>query len=150
MALKPHQDVIADDINFACETVAEKGKLVSFLATGNVGISTDLADKTAGLLLTEVIAGIHPSNIAISELTGTINTARNFNKEQTHVSGQVRLLKIGQAVTNAVSGSFSPGSPVYHQAGGLLTATDTGGTLVGHALSEVDADGYVKVFINVV
>lgn len=150
MALGVHQKIIADDINFVCDNVAAKGCLVSFTANdGHVKKSNDVADKVAGLLLIDVVAGIHPSNINLNEETGTINQSRNFQKLQTHVSGVVRLLKIGECVTNAVSGTINCGDVLKNAAGGTLRVGG-GGQTVGHALSDKDSDGYVKVWINIV
>ena len=149
MALKPHQKVIQDDINFACSTVANKGYVVMYTTTGvaksnNVGAGT----KVAGFLMQDVVAGIHPSNINLGEETGTIDVARNFHKNQTHVSGVVRLMKHGELVTNAVSGTFAIGDIVRVQAGGQIRVGGAG-EVVGHALSTKDTDGYVKVYVNI-
>ena len=45
---------------------------------------------------------------------------------------------------------FTPWIRLFcEQAGGLITATDVGGETLGHDLSVLDADGFVKVFLNI-
>jgi hypothetical protein len=148
MALKPHQKVVHDDINFRCTTTGVQGQMVAYVS-GNVAVSTDVAAKSAGMLMIDVVTGIHPSNINLTEDTGTIDRARNFQKNETYVSGVVRLLKIGEITTNQVSGTISAGDQLYVTSAGTLGASDLGGELVGHALSGADADGFVKVYLNV-
>lgn len=151
MALKPHQKVIQDNINFRCETTGDKGYLVMYnSSTGQVRVSNNVGSgtKVAGFLLTGVVAGIHPSNVALGEDTGTINNARNLHKNQTHVSGCVRILTQGELVTNAVSGTFNVGDVVRVMAGGLCRVGGAG-EVVGHALSTKDSDGYVKVYVTI-
>jgi len=147
MALKPHQKFGLDDINFICENVAEKGCLVTYTSAGNVRKTGNLASKVAGALLIDVVAGIHPSNVTLGDFTGTIDRARNFQKNETHVSGVVRLMKLGELETNCVSGTFAAGNVVRHGAQGNFVVGGTG-EVVGHALSVKDADGYVKIYIN--
>lgn len=149
MALKPHQKFGLDDINFICENVAAKGCLVAYTTAGNVAKTADLAKKVAGVLLIDVVAGIHPSNVTLGDFTGTIDRARNFQKNETHVSGVVRLMKIGEVQTNAVSGTFNPGDVVRHGGGAGNFRVGGGGEVVGHALSTKDADGYVKIYVNI-
>jgi len=148
MATKPHQVVTSDDINFVCDNVVAEGYVVQYTTGGHVKKSNNVGDKVAGIILENVVAGLHPTNISFGEETGTVDNAKNFSKNQTHVSGVVRLMRIGQIVTNAVSGSFSVGDIVKNMAGGLMRVGG-GGQTVGHALSTKSSDGYVKIFVNI-
>lgn len=144
-----HEKITHDDMNFRCVSVAARGTVVCYNANdGEVAKVNTLASKPAGVLLESVVAGLHPSNIVLGDDTGTINVARNFNKNQTYVSGVVRLLKIGEMVTNATSGTINCGDVLKMGPGGIV-ATAGGGT-IGHALSDKDADGYVKIWVNIV
>lgn len=152
MALREHQKVVHDDINFACNNVAAAGTLVLYSGTevtkgsGMPAVSA----RVAGVLLQDVVSGIHPSNVTLGDFTGTINQARNFQKNQTHVSGIVRLLKIGEYETNVIgSGTLAAGTPLYVDVNGTVTTTNAGRQRIGHALSAKDTDGYAKIYINV-
>jgi hypothetical protein len=52
-------------------------------------------------------------------------------------------------VTNVVSGTPTIGADAYYGVNGVLTITSTNSTKVGRFLSTLDADGYVKVDINI-
>lgn len=156
MSVKVHFKGTHDDTNFVCDNVAAAGAVVSYNARGQVSKSTGVTNEPAGVLLTEVVTGVHPSNINLGEFTGTINIARNRNKNQTHVSGQVRLLKVGEVETNQVvsTDTFGAGSGIYLAGNGLISTSVSGADLVvrtkiGHALAAKDSDGFVKVFVNI-
>lgn len=151
MSLGEHQKIYQDDINFRCETTGSAGAVVCYnTSTDHVGVTTTLSRVAAGILMEDVINQNLPSNLTtITEDTGTIDGARNFSKNQTYVSGVVRILKIGEIVTNQTSGTFQPGQAVYHTPGGLVSTTNTGGTLIGHALGEKDSNNFVKLWVNI-
>jgi hypothetical protein len=152
MAIKQHQKVTHDDINFACNSVAAAGAVVIYSGT-QVTLAAGLpapTSRVAGILMQDVVAGIHPSNVILGDFTGTIDTARNFHRNQTHVSGIVRLLKIGEIETNMISsGTMAAGDPLYLDENGQFTDTDQGRQQIGHALGATDADGYVKIWVNI-
>jgi hypothetical protein len=61
------------------------------------------------------------------------------------------LLRQGQVSTDLVASGVTPvaGDSAYYTAGGELTTDDTDSVKVGRFLSSLDADGYVKLDINI-
>lgn len=153
------QKVTHDHVIFACKTVAPKGTLVTYSTDEGFvekvsGNPDPVTTKAAGLLLQHVENVAVPSNLVVlGDDTGTIDFARNHNRNVTYVSGVCRLLVHGYTETDQVDAAvtFGQGSGLYLGANGLLTtALGTGATeLVGHALSSKRADGFVRVFINI-
>jgi hypothetical protein len=150
-----HQDIIKDDINFVCESLGSVGQVVVYNSAGNVEVkaSAHTADKVAGLLLIGVVNRAVPGNLESlpGDFTGTTSFPKNHNANETHISGVVRLLKIGELETDQVNATdnFVPGTGLYLDDAGLLTVSNTFDGPVGHALSTKNADGYVKVYINI-
>jgi len=155
MALKAHQKIIADDINFRLGTAEERGIMVC-ISTTTDGEVTKAANasgaRVAGMLLMDTVTRGTPGNLAsLGDDTGTTTLPRNMNKNETYVSGVVRLLKKGEAVTNKVTGSISKGDTLYIADSGVLTASAaTGYQEVGYALEDLSDTftGFVKVFID--
>lgn len=164
MALKQTLEKINHDhIIFRCKTVAAKGTLLSYstIDDGFVekisGSPSVLTTKAAGLLLINVVNRAVPSNLTVlGDDTGTVNLPRNFNRNETNVSGIVRLLVHGYTESDQLDpvATFGQGSGLFIGDNGLLTTaplTVSGvGTAqkVGHALSG-KRDGFVRVFINI-
>lgn len=158
MALKQTLEKISHDhIIFRCENVAAKGSLLTyntskdgFVKKGSGAPAFD--DKVAGLLLINVVNRAVPSNLTVlGDDTGTVDLPRNFNKNETNVSGVVRLLVHGYTETDVFdSGAgvqYGQGSGLFLGSNGEVTTTP-GSESVGHALSAV-RDGFVRVFINI-
>lgn len=157
MALKaPHQKITHDDINFRCNEVATAGRLVVYSSVaGQVALAsaqpTDL-DVPAGLLLQNVVNRSVPGNLpGLGDDTGTTDLPRNLNRNQTNVSGVVRLLKIGETQTDQVDDSpIGAGSGLYVGTNGKLSSISASGRQkIGVAMGAADSDGFVKVFINI-
>lgn len=156
MALKSHFKLGHDDTNFRCKSVSQAGVLVTYASTvGEVEVAANPSGKkVAGLLLTAVANRAVPSNmVSLKEPTGTVDFPRNFNKNETHTSGHVRLLKIGEIESNNLDASdtFAQGDKLYITSNGEISKVqdNSGIELVGHALAEKDSEGYLKLFINI-
>ncbi len=156
MALKPHFKLGVDDINFRCNNVAEAGLLVVYsTVAGEVTLPTNPSGKTvAGLLLTGVVNRAVPSELAdLGDPVGTVTFPRNFSKNETHISGMVRLLKIGEAESNKLDASdtFAAGDDLYVTTNGVISKVkdNAGIDRIGHALAAKDSDGYLKIFVNI-
>lgn len=168
MALKPHLKVIADDINNKCTAVASKGFLAIYatssatglvhVPTSTVGIGEPSGKQVAGVLLQDVVNRAVPSlQGRTGDPLGTVDANQaplNLSKNETHVSGHVRLLTVGECVTNAVDASdtFYAGDVLYiTQLGKFSKVADSAShAKVGRALAGKDSDGYLKVFVNIV
>lgn len=150
MALKPDRVESYTDISFFCNTVAERGGIVVHVTSGNgvsmddagavVAYPTDNADTTpAGLLLNDVV------NLDLTR------QHINWHRDEVQVGSKVTLLRQGQVTTNMVASGATPtaGADAYYDAVGKLTTVSTDSVKVGRFLSGKDADGYVKVDINI-
>lgn len=161
MALKAHQKVTTDDINFRLGSVEERGILVHIASgassDGYVEKLTTTASVSgrivAGMLLQDTVTRGLPGNLtSLGDDTGTTSLPRNMNKNETYVSGHVRLLKKGEAVTDQVSGTILKGVAIYVSPSGQISQTQAAGAQqVGYALEDLSDTftGFVKVFIDV-
>lgn len=162
MALKPHQRVIAEDINFKCNNVAPKGVLLVYSSTAgqverpplnNVGTASPSGKKVAGVLMIDVVNKNLPSKFILTgDPVGTVDGVRNFSKLETHVSGVVRLMKVGELLTNNVDNeAFAAGDKLYITNSGAFSKTQDSANheRVGTALAAKDSDGYLKVWVNI-
>ena len=143
MALRRKRKVKIDDINFKLATVAVQGLLVTYdTATDGFvrvpGASPSFDDKVAGMLM---IATVNKDFNAVPV---------NFQKLETGLSGHVRLAKQGEIGTDQVAAGagFGPGSGVFLGANGTVTNVSTN-ERVGTALSAVDANGFVDIYLRV-
>lgn len=165
MALKPTQIVKFDDINMKCINVVEKGQVLFYSTAGlvkryNTG-TTDFTDatvsgvKVAGIALQDVVNRGNPEHqVLMGQDTGTVDQPLlNKNKEQTHVSGVTRMLRIGQIDTNWIdmTDNFVPGDKLYVTGSGKLShhQGNSGCECVGHVISGKDSDLYIRAFINI-
>lgn len=160
MALKPTQIIKLDDINMKCQDVAEQGTVVVFSSTvGNVTKSSTAATvsgkKVAGILLQDIVARGYPEHqVVLGQDTGTVDEPLlRKSRNETHVSGVCRLLKIGQIDTNWIdmTDAFVPGDKLYVTASGKLShhQDNSGCECVGHVVSGKDANLYIRAFINI-
>ena len=157
MALKPRRYIVQEDLNFRCNSVAEKGFMVCYSSTaGQVETVTTAISgkKVAGMLLVDVVNKATPSNLSIGEDTGWTDRARNVHRTETYQSGVVRLAKIGELRTNALNptdwANFAQGDTLYLSGSGKLSRVQAAGTQqIGAAGSARDSDGYLTVFVNI-
>jgi len=148
MALKVHQAVVSDDINFKCGEVLEKGLLLVFSSTvGYVEkVTNPSGRKVAGLLMLDV------RNRDVRDDLGTTSITRNYSKNEVPVSGVVRLLRVGEVETNVVDASdtFAQGDKLYITGAGKVSKVqdNAGCERIGHALAKKDSDGFLRLWIN--
>jgi hypothetical protein len=150
MALKPDRIEAYTDISFFCNTTAERGGIVSHV-TGGSGVSMD--DANAVVAYSATGSGVKPAGILLNDVVNIDLTRQhiNFFKDEVQVGGKVVLLRQGQITTNMLE-AVTPtiGADAFCGVSGLLTSTlPTSGVKVGRFLSTKDADGYVKVDINI-
>jgi len=153
MALKSHQKIVSDDVNFRLDALATRGELccVSSTAGECEVVATAISGaRVAGILLMDVVATGRPANLDTdSDLdTGTSTANRNFNKNETYKGGVVRLARKGE-LSVSCSTAVSAGDTLYIANSGAISATQaTGAQEVGFALEAKDSDGYVKMFLD--
>ena len=149
MALKPDRIESYTDISFFCDTVSERGGVVSHI-TGGSGVSMDDANSVVRYAANQ--SGTKPAGLLLNDVVNIDLTRQhiNWNKDEMQVGGKVTLLRQGQVTTNMVA-AVTPaiGEDAYYGASGLFTNVSTNSVKVGRFLSTKDVNGYVKVDINI-
>ena len=150
MALKPDRIEAYTDISFFMNDVAERGGIVVHKDSG-LGVSMD--DASAVVEYKSSPSGTTPAGLLLNDVVNLDLTRQhiNWHRDEVQVESKVTLLRQGQVTTNMVVSGVEPaaGSDAYYGANGLLTTASTNSTKVGRFLSAKDADGYVKVDINI-
>jgi hypothetical protein len=150
MALKPDRVESYTDISFFMNDVAERGGIVSHLTSGS-GVSMD--DASAVVEYAADQSGTVPAGLLLNDVVNIDLTRQhiNWHKDEVQVGSKVSVLRQGQVTTDMVASGVTPsaGNDAYYGADGLLTTDDTESVKVGRFLSSLDADGYVKVDINI-
>ena len=150
MALKPDRIESYTDISFFCNSVAERGGIVVHVTSGN-GVSMD--DAGAVVAYPSVNTGTKPAGLLLNDVVNLDLTRQhiNWHKDEVQLGSKVTLLRQGQVTTNMVGSGVTPaaGADAYYDNEGKLTTVSTNSVKVGRFLSGKDADGYVKVDINI-
>jgi hypothetical protein len=150
MALKPDRIESYTDISFFCNSVAERGGVVVHVTSGN-GVSMD--DAGAVVAYPTANTGTKPAGLLLNDVVNLDLTRQhiNWHKDEVQVGSKVTLLRQGQVTTNMVASGVAPaaGADAYYDNVGKLTTVATNSVKVGRFLSGKDADGYVKVDINI-
>ena len=149
MALKPDRIELADGsrIKYFMNEVAERGVIVNFDAPGGEGMD----DPDATVSLPSGASG-NPAGVLMNDVVNLNLTRQHLNHhvDETQVGNKVDLLRRGFIRTNMVVDGDTPsaGDPAYYDTDGLFT-TSTGSDQVGVFVSNLDAEGYVEVEVNV-
>ena len=150
MALKPDRIEAYTDISFFMNEVGERGGVVVHSTSGS-GVSMD--DPNAVVEYAASPSGKSPAGLLLNDVVNLDLTRQhiNWHKDEVQVGSKVTLLRQGQVTTNVVASglNISAGNAAYFGAEGALTTVSTNSTQVGRFLSDYDADGYVKVDINI-
>ena len=148
MALKPDRVEHLTDLSFFMNETAERGVIVAHSTAGSGAAMDDSNAVVAGVSATsDLPAGLLLNDVVNIDLT---RQHLNFHQDEVQIGSKVLLLRRGTVVTDQVdSSTISPGGAAYFTSAGLLT-TGTSSAQVGRFLSTADADGYVKVEINIV
>lgn len=150
MALKPDRIEAYTDISFFMNEVGERGGVVVHSTSGS-GVSMD--DPNAVVEYAASPSGKSPAGLLLNDVVNLDLTRQhiNWHKDEVQVGSKVTLLRQGQVTTNVVVTGLdiSAGDVAYFGADGKLTTVSTNSTQVGRFLSDYDADGYLKVDINI-
>lgn len=155
MALKADRHLARTDISFFCNQVLERGCIV-VLDTAGSGSAMDQA-LAAVATPTGIAAGAvapsstYPVGLLLNDVVNIDQTRQhiNWHHDEVQKGGKVTLLKNGFVVTNLITGSPTPGKSAYYDGNGYLTSTSNSSPVVGRFQSNKDADGYIKVDINI-
>lgn len=161
MALKPDRVELLTDVSYfmnnATASTIERGGVVSVVTSGS-GVSMD--DGNAVVAYSAVGQAALPVGVLLNDVVNLDLTRQhiNWHKDEVQGGGKVTVLRNGQVVTNKYIGTgISAGVPAYLAHLGNVAATGvvlitpfaTGlAPRVGTFLSAPDADGYVKLSVN--
>lgn len=157
MALKQDRSTLQTDISYFMNEVAERGGVVSHTTAGS-GASMD--NGAAVVSYAADASGVVPVGLLINDMVDIDLTRQHLNqhKDEVQKGGKVTLLRKGWVVTDAITGTApNAGDLAYLVDGGNLassnTVTDDGDAdgstrIVGRFLSDIDQNGYAKVFID--
>jgi hypothetical protein len=115
-------------------------------------------DSNAVVSYAATTSGCKPVGVLLNDVVNLDLTRQhiNWHKDEVQVGGKVTLLQVGQVTTNLVTGTPSAGAAAYVGASGYFSAsapadgtTEDAVYKVGRFLSSKDADGYVKVAVNI-
>jgi hypothetical protein len=152
MALKPDRIEAYTDISFFMNEIGQRGGIVVHgSGTGGVGVSMDDADAVVEYASSP--SGTAPAGLLLNDVVNYDLTRQhiNWHKDEVQLGSKVTLLRQGQVTTNLVVDGNTPaaGADAYYGANGYLTTSSTNSVKVGRFLGGLDADGYVKVDINI-
>jgi len=149
MALKPDRIELPDGsrIKYFMNVVAERGIIVNVDTPGGEGMD----DPTSTVSLPVGPSG-NPAGVLMNDVVN-LNLTRqhiNWHKDEVQIGNKVDLLIRGVIRTNMVFTGDTPaaGDPAYYRNSGEFTTT-SGSSQVGRFISELDADLYVEIEVNV-
>lgn len=150
--LKPDRHIVDERVDCYCNEAIEPGLTLVF---GTAGSGTALDTRSRAQLVNNP-SGYVPAGLNLTYVVDIDQTRqrRNFQKMEAVVGEMVPLLTKGWVVTNNFAGSPTAGQTAYLSTSGTLTTTvsATGGTAatpkVGQFQNVKDADGYIKVYID--
>jgi hypothetical protein len=150
MALKPNRHILESDITLVCNDAHETGTVLVYstsmsgVGVYNPGIVTVAANSSG-----KIPAGVSLSNFVNIDQT---RQKRNFQRDEQVIGEKAPLVRKGWVVTDriasGVSASIDAGVTAYVGANGLLTPTASTNPKIGQFAGKVDADGFVKVYVN--
>jgi hypothetical protein len=149
MAMKPLRNTaFYDDISMYMDQVAERGRVVIWdtTTTGLGGM-----DDANALCKMPTDSGGNPIGVLTNDVVDIDQSryALNAHQDEVQKNSKVTILKKGFVVTNVLVAGQSPipGSGAYFTTSGQFT-TSNASVRVGTFASGKDADGYVKVEVN--
>ena len=151
MSLKPDRVEAYTDISFFMNTTGTRGGIVVHDTSGS-GVSMDDANAVVKYPTTGP-SGTEPAGLLLNDVVDLDLTRQhiNWHKDEVQKGSKVTLLRQGQVTTDVVATglSITAGLDAYYTTDGKLTTSSTNSKKVGRFLSDYDADGYVKVDINI-
>jgi len=155
MALKTDRSTLQTDISFFMNEAATRGGIAT-ISTGGSGASMD--NGSALVTYAAAPSGKVAVGVLLNDMVSIDLTRQHLNqhKDEVQKGGKVTLLAKGWVVTNSMQGTDpNAGDLAYLSHSGLISAdailagSDAANEMiVGRFLSDVDEDGYAKVFID--
>jgi len=155
MALKSDRSTLQTDISFFMNEAATRGGVVA-LSTAGSGAAMD--NGTSLVTYSATGSGVKPMGLLMNDMVSIDLTRQHLNqhKDEVQAGGKVTLLQKGWVVTSNIEGTDPNGGDLAYLAhsGNIAVSplgdnTDSGAkTVVGRFLSDLDEDGYAKVYID--
>ena len=154
MALKTDRSTLQTDISFFMNEAATRGG-VAVISTGGSGASMD--NGTALVTYAAAPSGKVPVGLLMNDMVNIDLTRQHLNqhKDEVQKGGKVTLLQKGWVVSSNIEGTDpNAGDVAYLAHSGNLASSNIGGDdsghkmVVGRFLSDIDEDGYAKVYID--
>jgi len=154
MALKSDRSTLQTDISFFMNEAATRGG-VAVISTGGSGASMD--NGSALVTYAAAPSGKVPMGLLLNDMVNIDLTRQHLNqhKDEVQKGGKVTLLQKGFVVTSNIEGTDpNAGDVAYLAHSGNLASSNIGGDdsghkmVVGRFLSDIDEDGYAKVYID--
>lgn len=157
MALKQDRSTLQTDISFFMNEAATRGGVVS-LSTAGSGASMD--NGNAVVTYAADASGVVPMGLLVNDMVDIDLTRQHLNqhKDEVQKGGKVTLLTKGWVVTNSLEGTAANAGDLAYlgHSGNLATSNivsddvDADGStrVCGRFLSDVDQNGYAKVYID--
>jgi len=157
MALKGDRYEALTDNSFFGNEAMERGIIVvhgnGSAQSGGSGIGMDQAEAIVAVPGGSVAGDTaEPAGLLLNDVVDIDLTRQHLNQHQDEVQlgGKVLLMRQGWVVTDQVdSSTILAGDVAHFDTDGKFT-TGTTSDQVGRFLSTKDADGYVKVWVNIV
>jgi hypothetical protein len=151
MALKSDRVEAYTDISFFCNDASAERGVIAVHSTGGSGVAMD--DSLAVVTVAASPSGTKPAGLMLNDVVSLDLTRQhiNWHRDEVQTGSKVTLLRQGQVTTNMVVSGVAPtiGQDAYYGVNGKLTNVSTNSVKVGRFLSVLDADGYIKVDINI-
>jgi hypothetical protein len=148
MPLKGDRYELDTDISFFMNETASRGVVVSVNTAGS-GAAMDHALALATVKANP--SGAYPLGVLLNDMVDLDLTRQHLNqhKDEVQKGGKVTILRKGWVVTNSVVGSPTAGADAYLAGTGLASSVQAAGALkIGQFLSNKDADGFIKLSVN--
>jgi hypothetical protein len=149
MALKPDREEFTYDINWFCNTVAERGGVATASTYASGGYP---GDANAVVVYAANPSGKRPIGILFNDFVNIDQTKYhlNFYKEEAQVGAKAVLVTRGTVTTNMVTGTIAGGDLAYAGPSGLITNVQATGVApaIGFFETTADEDGYYRVRVN--
>ena len=149
MALRPDRQEHLTDLSFFMNEVAERGLIV----THNTGGSGAAMDDSSATVQVATATNEDPAGVLLNDVVNLDLTRQHLNymQDEVQIGSKVLLLRRGTIVTDQVAAgiTITVGGQAYFDANGQFT-TGTASDQVGRFLSTADADGYVKIAVDIV
>ena len=154
MALKTDRSTLQTDLSFFMNEAATRGG-VAVISTAGSGASMD--NGSALVTYAAAPSGKVPVGLLVNDMVNIDLTRQHLNphKDEVQKGGKVTLLSKGWVVTSNIEGTDpNAGDVAYLAHSGNLASSNIGGDdsghkmVVGRFLSDIDEDGYAKVYID--